>query len=400
MSHTTDLYAQYILNTARRGLTLTGGEGRRVWDDTGRCYLDFGGGIAVNCLGHQHPAMLKALTEQAARIIHTSNLYYNEAAGRLAERLVKHMGGSGKIFFTNSGAESNECILKLARKAGHETGRFEFITALNSFHGRTFAGIAATGQEKLKAGFEPMLPGFSHVPYNDLAAVEAAITPRTIAVMIEGIQGEGGICPATPEYLLGLRKLTRERNIMLLVDAVQCGHFRTGRYQSYQRILEGKEGGESFQPDALSMAKSLGGGFPIGAAWISEAYENVLGPGTHNTTYGGSPLASAAANAVLDAIETEALDANIRARGDELLAGLKPLIGKSGITAVRGLGGLIGMAFVGEVAAEMVKKFADAGLLTIAAGTKVVRFLPALNVTSEEIAEGLGIVRGVVGATA
>lgn len=398
MSHTTDLYTKYVLNTARRSLTLVRGEGRRIWDDAGKCYLDFGGGIAVNCLGHAYPAMVMALAEQAARIIHTSNLYFNDPAGRLAERLVKHLGGSGKIFFTNSGAESNECILKLARRAGHATGRFEIITALNSFHGRTFGGIAASGQDKLKSGFEPMLPGFTHVPYNDLAAVEAAITPRTIAVLIEGIQGEGGICPATPEYLLGLRALTKARGIMLLIDAVQCGHFRTGRYQSYQRILEGTAGAEGFQPDALSMAKSLGGGFPIGAAWISEEYENVLGPGTHNTTYGGSPLASAAANVVLDAIETEKLDANIRARGDELLAGLKPMIGKSGMVAVRGLGGLIGMAFEQEVASDMVKKFSDAGLLTIAAGTKVVRFLPALNVTSSEIEEGLGIVRGAFNA--
>ncbi len=396
MSHTTDLYARYVLNTARRSLTLVRGEGRRVWDDAGKCYLDFGGGIAVNCLGHNHPAMVKALSDQAARIIHTSNLYYNELAGRLAERLVNHLGGSGKIFFTNSGAESNECILKLARKTGHATGRFEIITALNSFHGRTFGGIAATGQEKLKAGFEPMLPGFTHVPYNDLAAVEQAITQRTIAVLIEGIQGEGGICPATPEYLLGLRALTRERGIMLMLDAVQCGHFRTGRYQSYERILEGTAGAEAFRPDALSMAKSLGGGFPIGAAWISAEYENVLGPGSHNTTYGGSPLASAAANAVLDAIETEKLDANIRARGDELLVGLKPLIGKAGIVAVRGLGGLIGVAFEQEMAADVVKKLADAGLLTIAAGTKVVRILPGLNVTKTEAEEGLAIFRSAL----
>ncbi len=396
MSHTTDLYTKYVLNTARRSLTIVRGEGRRVWDDTGRRFLDFGGGIAVNCLGHGFAPMLRALSEQAARVIHTSNLYYNEPAGRLAERLVQHMGGTGKMFFTNSGAESNECILKLARKAGHATGRFEVITALNSFHGRTFGGIAATGQEKLKAGFEPMLPGFTHVPYNDLAAVEAAITPRTVAVLIEGIQGEGGICPATPEYLLGLRELTRKRGLMLLIDAVQCGHFRTGRYQSYQRILEGTPGAEAFQPDALSMAKSLGGGFPMGAAWISEEFENVLGPGSHNTTYGGSPLAGAAGNAVLDAIESEKLEANIRARGDEILAGLHPLIGHSRIAAVRGLGGLIGIAFEEEIAADIVKKLAEAGLITIAAGTKVVRILPALNVTKSEVQEGLEILLRVL----
>lgn len=398
MSHTTDLYAKFVLNTARRSLTIVRGEGRRVWDDGGRCYLDFGGGIAVNCLGHAHPQMLKALSEQCARVIHTSNLYFNEPAARLAERLVGHMGGSGKIFFTNSGAESNECILKLARKAGNAAGRFEIITAQNSFHGRTFGGIAASGQDKLKAGFEPMLPGFTHVPYNDLAAVEAAITPRTIAVMIEGIQGEGGICPAKPEYLLGLRELTRRHKLLLLIDAVQCGHFRTGRYQSYQRILEGHAGGETFRPDALSMAKSLGGGFPMGAAWISEEYQELLGPGSHNTTYGGSPLAGAAGNVVLDAIEDEKLAANIRARGDEILAGLRPLIGKSGIVDVRGLGGLIGIAFKQELASDIVKKLADAGLLTIAAGTKVVRILPALNVTKSEVAEGLAILQSTLGS--
>ena len=396
MTHTTDLYAKYVLNTARRGQTIVRGEGRRVWDDTGKCYLDFGGGIAVNCLGHAYAPMVKALSEQAARVIHTSNLYYNEPAARLAERLVGHMGGSGKIFFTNSGAESNECILKLARKAGNPSGRFEIITTQNSFHGRTFGGIAASGQDKLKIGFEPMLPGFTHVPYNDLGAVEQAITPRTIAVMIEGIQGEGGICPATPEYLLGLRELTRRHKLLLLIDAVQCGHFRTGRYQSYQRILEGKSGADSFRPDALSMAKSLGGGFPMGAAWISEEYENVLGPGSHNTTYGGSPLAGAAGNAVLDAIEGEKLEANIRARGDEILAGLRPLVGQSGIVAVRGLGGLIGVAFDQEVATDTVKKLADAGLLTIAAGTKVVRILPALNINRTEVTEGLEILRKVL----
>ena len=396
MTHTTDLYAKYVLNTARRGQTIVRGEGRRVWDDTGKCYLDFGGGIAVNCLGHAYAPMVKALSEQAARVIHTSNLYYNEPAARLAERLVSHMRGSGKIFFTNSGAESNECILKLARKAGNPSGRFEIITTQNSFHGRTFGGIAASGQDKLKIGFEPMLQGFTHVPYNDLGAVEQAITPRTIAVMIEGIQGEGGICPATPEYLLGLRELTRRHKLLLLIDAVQCGHFRTGRYQSYQRILEGKSGADSFRPDALSMAKSLGGGFPMGAAWISEEYENVLGPGSHNTTYGGSPLAGAAGNAVLDAIEGEKLEANIRARGDEILAGLRPLVGRSGIVAVRGLGGLIGVAFDQEVATDTVKKLADAGLLTIAAGTKVVRILPALNINKTEVTEGLEILRKVL----
>ena len=388
-----------MLNTARRSLTIVRGEGLRVWDDSGRCYLDFGGGIAVNCLGHAYPPMLRALSGAGGtRGSHLESFSYNELQPPVGSPSDSSAtwAARGKSFFTNSGAESNECILKLARKAGHASGRFEVITALNSFHGRTFGGIAASGQEKLKAGFEPMLPGFSHVPYNDLAAVEAAITPRTIAVLIEGIQGEGGICPATPEFLLGLRELTRRHKLLLLIDAVQCGHFRTGHYQSYQRILEGNAGAEAFRPDALSMAKSLGGGFPMGAAWISEDYEKLLGPGSHNTTYGGSPLAGAAANAVLDAIEGEKLEANIRARGDEILAGLRPLVGKSGIAAVRGLGGLLGIAFEQEVAAEVVTKLAEAGLITIAAGTKVVRLLPALNITKSEVEEGLQILQRVL----
>lgn len=384
-----ETYQKFVLNTARRSLVLARGEGCKVWDADGREYLDLGGGIAVNCLGHAHPEMVKALSEQAATLIHTSNFYYNAPAARLAERLVGHMGGSGKIFFTNSGAESNECILKVARKAGNATGRFEIITALNSFHGRTFAGIAATGQEKMKQGFEPMLPGFVHVPYNDLAAVEAALTPRTIAVMIEGIQGEGGITPASAEYLLGLRALTRKHGMLLLFDAVQCGHFRTGCYQSFQRTLENVPGGADFQPDALSMAKSLGGGFPMGAAWISDEFAPLMGPGSHNTTYGGGPLAGAAGNLVLDVIERDHLTANIRARGEQLMAGLRPHIGKGGITAVRGFGGMVGVVYEDERAADVVKKAAEAGLVVVAAGTKVVRFLPPLNVTAAEIDRGL-----------
>lgn len=391
-----DTYARFVLNTARRSLVLARGEGCKVWDADGKEYLDLGGGIAVNCLGHSHPEMVKAISEQAATLIHTSNFYYNPPAARLAERLVGHMGGSGKIFFTNSGAESNECILKVARKAGNAAGRYEIITALNSFHGRTFAGIAATGQEKMKQGFEPMLPGFVHVPFNDLAAVEAALTPRTIAVMIEGIQGEGGITPASAEYLLGLRKLTKERGMLLLYDAVQCGHFRTGCYQSYMRTLEGVSGGGDFKPDALSMAKSLGGGFPMGAAWISDEFAPLMGPGSHNTTYGGGPLASAVGNVVLDVIERDNLVGNIRARGEQLIAGLKPLIGKDGITAVRGLGGMIGVVYEDERAAEVVKKLAERGLVLVAAGTKVIRFLPPLNVTAAEIDRGLEIFAAAV----
>ena len=385
------LYDQYVVATANRGLTLTHGKGRHAWDDQGRKYLDLGGGVAVNSLGHAHPAIRETLARQADILIHSSNLYYNEWQGRLAQRIVG-LTGPGKVFFCNSGAEANEALIKLGRKFGHDSGRYEIITAKNSFHGRTMATLSATGQDKIKHGFDPLVPGFVHVPFNDLAAIEAAITPKTVAVQIEGIQGEGGVYIATPEYLLGLRALTRKHNLLLLWDGVQCGCFRTGRWQSYQRILEGVPGGEDFAPDAIAMAKSLGGGYPIGAVWIREPYAQVFTPGSHGTTYGGSPLACAVGLTVLDVIEREKLADNIRARGEELKQGLIALVGTQGIKEVRGYGGLIGMVVTGEPA-SVVAHFTKAGLILIPAANNTVRFLPPLNVTSEEIAEALRILR-------
>jgi acetylornithine/N-succinyldiaminopimelate aminotransferase len=385
------LYDRYVVPLANRGLTLTHGKGRYVWDDQGRKYLDLGGGVAVNSLGHAHPAIRETLARQADVLIHSSNLYYNEWQGRLAQRIVE-LTGPGKVFFCNSGAEANEGLIKLARKFGHETGRYEIITAKNSFHGRTMATLSATGQDKIKHGFEPLVPGFVHVPYNDLAAIEAAITPKTVAVQIEGIQGEGGVFVATPEYLLGLRTLTQKHNLLLLWDGVQCGYFRTGRWQSYERILEGVPGAENFAPDAIAMAKSLGAGYPVGAVWIREPYQNVFTPGSHGTTYGGSPLACAVALTVMDVVEREKLAANIRTRGEELKQGLLPLVGTRGIQEIRGYGGLIGMVTADEPA-SVVSRLASAGLVLIPAANNTVRFLPPLNVTSEEITEALRIVR-------
>ena len=221
----------------RFDLVLSHGAGSYVFDVAGKCYLDLGGGIAVNCLGNAHPAITEALVEQSKKLIHVSNLYFTEPQGRLAAELVKRIG-AGKVFFANSGAEANEGLFKLARKFGHDEGRFEILTATNSFHGRTLAGIAATGQDKVKKGFEPMTPGFQHIPFNDLEAARNAISPATAAILIEGVQGEGGVLPATPEYLLGLRALCNEKKLLLLMDGVQCGHYRTGKFQSFQRILE------------------------------------------------------------------------------------------------------------------------------------------------------------------
>jgi acetylornithine/N-succinyldiaminopimelate aminotransferase len=388
------LYDQYVVPTANRGLTLVRGKGRHVWDDQGRKYLDFGGGVAVNSLGHAHPAIRETLTRQADILTHSSNLYYNEWQGRLAQKIVE-LTGPGKVFFCNSGAEANEALIKLARKFGHESGRYEIITTQNSFHGRTMATLSATGQDKIKHGFDPLLPGFVHVPFNDLAAIEAAITPKTVAVQIEGIQGEGGVNVATPEYLLGLRALTQKHNLLLLWDGVQCGYFRTGRWQSYERILENVPGGEGFAPDAIAMAKSLGAGYPIGAVWIRQPYENVFTPGSHGTTYGGSPMACAVALTVLDVVQREQLADNIRARGDELKLALEALVGTLGIEGVRGYGGLIGMVVKDDPTA-VVAKLTKAGLLLIPAANIVVRFLPPLNVTTEEVAEALRITKETI----
>jgi acetylornithine aminotransferase/acetylornithine/N-succinyldiaminopimelate aminotransferase len=389
-SEVESLYDRYVVPLAHRGLTLVRGEGRHVWDDHGRKYLDLGGGVAVNSLGHAHPALQETLARQSGQLIHSSNLYYNEGQARLAQRLVG-LTGPGKVFFCNSGAEANEGLIKLARKVGHETGRYQIITTRNSFHGRTMATLSATGQDKIKHGFEPLMEGFVHMPFNDLATVEAAINSHTMAILVEGIQGEGGVNVATPEYLLGLRQIADRHGLLLLMDAVQCGYFRTGRWQSYQRILEGVPGGERFAPDAIAMAKSLGGGFPIGAVWIREPYQNVLGPGSHGTTYGGSPLACAVALTVLDVVEREKLADNIRARGDELKRGLEALVGTRGITGVRGLGGLIGLV-VKDEPAKVVARLTAAGLILIPAANHAVRFLPPLNVTADEIAEALRIV--------
>ncbi len=398
-----DLFKQHVAPTyGRFDLVLERGEGRHVWDVDGKRYLDLGSGIAVCSLGHANPEIADAISAQARKLVHVSNLYHYETQARLAERLAAAVG-PGKVFFCNSGAEANEALYKLARKFGHEEGRFEIITAANSFHGRTLAGIAATGQDKVKVGFEPAVPGFKQVPYNDLAAVESAISPATVAVLIEGVQGEGGITPATPEYLLGLRKLCDERNLLLLWDGVQCGHFRTGRFQSFQRILDAVEGGEDFLPDGISMAKSLGGGFPMGAVWIRGPHADVLGPGTHGTTFGGTPLACAVGHTILDVVERDGLADRARELGALLKSELERMAARfaGAIKAVRGLGLMVGFEFAEDAGGfahgspksiQFVNRLHEAGLLTIPSGAAVVRLLPPLNLAEEEAREGLSII--------
>jgi len=411
------LFQKYVVPSyGRFELVLTRGQGSQLWDVNGKRYLDLGGGIAVCSLGHANAEITQALVEQSRRMVHISNLYYHEPQGRLAQQIVRHLA-PGKVFFSNSGAEANEGLYKLARKFGHDEGRYEIITALNSFHGRTLAGIAATGQEKVKKGFEPAVPGFKHVPFNDLLAMRDALSPATTAVLIEGVQGEGGIAPASVEYLLGLRQLCDERRILLLMDGVQCGHFRTGRFQSFQRLLEGVPGADKFLPDGVSMAKSLGGGFPIGAFWVREEHHgvklcDVLGPGTHATTYGGTPLGCAVANKVFEVIERDRLADNVRETGEWMKRELEKLAAQypQVIRSVRGLGFMLGIelaesipafASTGKVASlNFVNRLHDAGVLTVPSGTQVVRFLPALNLSRAEAAEGVALIAGIAKAIA
>jgi acetylornithine aminotransferase/acetylornithine/N-succinyldiaminopimelate aminotransferase len=298
----------------------------------------------------------------------------------------------------------------LARKFGHEEGRFEILTAENSFHGRTLAAISATGQAKVKKGFEPMVQGFRHIPFNDLAAARAALSPATAAILIEGVQGEGGVVSATAEYLLGLRQLCDEKKLLLLMDEVQCGHFRTGRFQSFQRILEDSSdpGAAGFLPDGVSMAKALGCGFPMGAFWVRQPFADVLGAGSHGSTYGGSPLACAVGLKVLEVMERDHLAENARQTGLFLKTELTALAAQYPcvVTQVRGLGLMIGVELAEHIPAfsssdkapaiQFISRLHEAGLLAIPAGARILRLLPALNLSRDEAAEGVRIIRSVV----
>jgi acetylornithine aminotransferase/acetylornithine/N-succinyldiaminopimelate aminotransferase len=384
------LFEKFVLPTyARFDLVLERGEGSYVWDVNGRRYLDFGAGIAVCALGHGNSEIADALSEQARKLVHVSNLYYTEVQACLAKRMVDLIG-PGRVFFCNSGAEANEGLFKLARRFGHREGRYEIITAHESFHGRTLAGIAATGQEKVKKGFEPMVAGFRQVPFNDFEAMRAAITESTAAILVEAIQGESGIAPATVEYLLGLRSLCDKCNLLLFIDEVQAGYFRTGKFHAWQRILEDQH--RDFLPDGISMAKGLGGGFPIGGFWVREKFATVLGPGTHASTFGGTPLACAVALRVLDVIQRDDLAANTRRVGDLLMQKLKELQEQfpTILREVRGVGLMIGIEFDPRFkAVDIVNRLHRKNLLTVPAGDSVVRLLPPLNLSEHEAEEGL-----------
>lgn len=380
------LYEKYVMETyARADLLFVRGNGCRLYDSAGREYLDFAAGIAVCSLGHCHPAVTKAIQEQAAKLVHVSNLFLNEWQPRLAQKLISH-GFDGTCFFCNSGAEANEALIKLARKNGAEKGRYEIIVMNDSFHGRTLATLAATGRSKYRKGFAPDMPGFKFVNFNDADAVRNAISEKTAAVMLEPVQGEGGIIPADGAYLAAVRELCDRNDIMLLFDEVQCGMGRTGSFFAWQSF--------GIEPDALSMAKALGNGYPIGAMVAKRKYSHVLTPGTHASTFGGTALASAAACAVIDAIDSEKILDNVARQSRTLMDGLSALSKKYPcIRGVRGRGLMVG-AVLDQPAGAILGILRSKGMIALSAGENVLRLVPPLNVSDADCALALELIDG------
>jgi predicted acetylornithine/succinylornithine family transaminase len=378
-----ELHKKYVMPTYAPGLVLVEGSGSKVWDADGKEYLDFLAGIAVLNIGHCHPAVVKAIQEQSAKLIHVSNLYYNENQPRLAQALSERSLG-GKCFFCNSGAEANEGLIKLARLWGSTQGKYEVITMKNSFHGRTLATLTATGQEKVQKGFHPLPEGFQYAEFNNLESCAAAVTNKTAAILVEAVQGEGGIVPADPAFIKGLRKLCDEKGLLLLFDEVQAGVGRTGKWFGFQNY--------DVQPDAFSLAKGLGNGFPIGAVVAAPKVSDVFQPGNHATTFGGTPLACAAALAVIETIEREHLLKNVQIMGALFLEKLQSVADKyDWIEGARGCGLMIGLVLK-DSAAPLQKLLQDKGLLTLATAIRVLRMLPPLTVTAEEINQAVALI--------
>lgn len=387
-----------VPNYAPAGFIPVRGAGSRVWDQSGRELLDFAGGIAVNVLGHCHPALVAALTEQANSMWHISNVFTNEPALRLAHKLVDATFAD-RVFFCNSGAEANEAAFKLARRVAFDKfgeEKCEIIAATNSFHGRTLFTVSVGGQPKYSDGFGPKIQGITHVPYNDLAALKAAISDKTCAVVLEPIQGEGGVLPAEQAYLEGARALCDAHNALLVFDEVQTGMGRSGELFAYMHY--------GVTPDILSSAKSLGGGFPIGAMLTTNELAKHLAVGTHGTTYGGNPLACAVGEAVIDIVNTPEVLAGVKAKSARFKAKLEHIGQQYGVfSEVRGLGLLLGCvlsdAWKGKAKAVLDAAAAE-GLLVLQASPDVVRFAPSLVVEDSDIDEGLArFERGVAKLT-
>lgn len=373
---------KYYLNTFgyRLPVCFTRGEGMKLWDLDGKVYYDFLAGIAVNALGHSHPALVNAIVEQAQKFIHCSNYYYIESQAKLAQLIVEN-SCCDKVFFANSGAEANEGAIKLARLYYRKKGfpeKFEIITLEKSFHGRTLATLAATGQEKYQKNYCPLTPKFLSVPMNDIAALERAITEYTCAVMLEPIQGESGVNPANVDYIKQVRKLCDEKGILLIFDEVQCGLGRTGKMFAYEHF--------GVEPDIFTLAKALGGGFPIGALCAKEPVASAFEPGDHGSTFGGNPLACSAGYAALSTIINDRLYENSAVMGDYFIGQLNSLTEKYGIIKeVRGKGLMIGVELFQPKAVEVKLKCLESGYLIGSVGDNIIRMLPPLIVSKEDI---------------
>ena len=375
--------AKYIMGTFRRlPVTFVEGHGLTVVDDQGKEYMDLVGGIAVNLLGHSHPAVAEAVARQSAKLIHTSNLYYSEPQVALAKRLVE-LSFPSRVFFCNSGAEANEAAIKIAHKWGkqHKGGAFEIITAEKSFHGRTMGAVAATGQPKYQEAFQPLVPGFTHVPYGDLEAVKAATGDNTVAVMVEPVIGEGGVIVPPDGYLKGLRAWCDEADLLLIVDEVQTGFGRTGGWFAYQR--------EGIVPDVMTLAKGLGGGVPIGAC-LAAPRADVFEPGDHGSTFGGQPLACTAALATLEVIESQRLVEHAAEVGELLHDSLAQV---PGISTVRGRGMMQAVVFNEPQAKTVQNRCLEAGLVVNAVDDHVLRLVPPLIMTADDVEKAVEILK-------
>lgn len=375
--------ADYLPVFARYQIVLDHGEGVYVYDTAGKKYIDFLGGIAVNVLGHAHKELVKAIADQAAAMIHVSNLYYTEAQATAAEKLVK-LSGLDRVFFANCGAEANEGAIKLARKYTHQKDeeKSTIITAWHSFHGRTLATLAATGQPKYQAGFGPLPPAFEYVTYGDLAELEAKMNDRVSAVMLETIQGEGGVYVPPPEYLQGVRAICDKYGALLILDEIQCGIGRTGAFFAYESF--------GIKPDIVTLAKGLAGGVPIGAVITAEKVAQILQPGDHGSTFGGNPLACAAANVVLDTVANPDFLQNVARLGEYFTEALKKLAAKYPglIKEVRGRGLMLGAELTREdIGRDIVNDVLANGAIINCTAGKVLRFLPPLIITEGDIDE-------------
>ena len=381
-----NLEKAHVLHTYNRNMVVTRGEGPYIWDGEGNKYLDFTSGISVCNLGHCHPRLTKVIAEQAAKLVHCSNYYINEYTPVLAQKIAEHSFG-GRCFFGNSGAEANEGMIKFARKWGWlNGGRNEIICMDNSFHGRTLGTLAATGRTKYREGFGPDMQGFSFANLNDLDSVKKLITDKTVAVMLEPVQGEGGVLPVTRDFICGVRKLCDENNLLLLLDEVQCGMARTGTYFAYERF--------GVKPDAMTIAKAIANGLPMGVFEVRQEYGDVLQPGNHGTTFGGNPLISAVACEMFNIMQEENIIDNVRNQSWRFFNELNGLRKKFDfVRDVRGYGLMIGVELDTKERLSKVTAACKAkGLLVLTAGESVLRLMPPLNITADKIDAGLEII--------